>query len=307
MKVKVVGIFTIVAVVLCLLGFTQAQASPSIAIIGGVVNANTTSHITIATVPQSRSGMVIFYRCNTGITIRTVYPNQNANILGRYTWQWANGAPCNGSAMIDVNSHIGSSFMVTQKLFTIVPYITANIIGGGFLYGVKGVVVVSALPGTIVGLHIVVTCNDISKPIDEGIYANKTVDSSGRYYWSNIAYPCDRAGGNVRAIAPSYGNGYLFSAQKIFSVAGITVPAPIAPSPTPGNTNGNPWGYNFIPGNLIYSPNDAFCTVFACVTTFWTSTNGYVAECGNGDYTHSGGVSGACSRDGGVLHILYSH
>ncbi len=86
-------------------------------------------------------------------------------------------------------------------------------------------------------------------------------------------------------------------------------PAPTQPVPAqaPTGVNGNPWGYNFTPGNLIYSPNAAFCSYFTCVSTFWTKTNGYVAECGNGEYTHSGGVSGACSRDGGVLRALYSH
>lgn len=81
------------------------------------------------------------------------------------------------------------------------------------------------------------------------------------------------------------------------------------PTPTQGHTgvNGNPWGYDFNPGNLIYSPNSGFCGYFQCVSTFWTDTNGYVAECGNGSYTHSGGVRGACSRDGGVSRTLYSH
>src|SRR5205823_3014390 len=46
---------------------------------------------------------------------------------------------------------------------------------------------------------------------------------------------------------------------------------------------------------------------FSCVSTFWTATRGYVAECANGEYTHSAGVSGACSRDGGVSRTLYSH
>jgi hypothetical protein len=84
---------------------------------------------------------------------------------------------------------------------------------------------------------------------------------------------------------------------------------PPAPQPTtpPKGVNGNPWGYNFTPGNLIYTPASAFCSYFACVSTFWTKTNGYVAECVNGEYTHSGGISGACSRDGGVAQILYSH
>lgn len=90
-------------------------------------------------------------------------------------------------------------------------------------------------------------------------------------------------------------------------------PTPVptqAPAPTPTTStgvNGNPWGYNFNPGNLIYSPPSAFCDYFQCVSTFWTATRGYVAECYNGSYTHSGGVSGACSRDGGVEQPLYSH
>ncbi len=81
------------------------------------------------------------------------------------------------------------------------------------------------------------------------------------------------------------------------------------PTPTPHHTgvNGNPWGYDFNPGNLIYSPPSAFCSYFSCVSTFWSATRGYVAECANGEYTHSGGVSGACSRDGGVSRTLYSH
>ena len=84
------------------------------------------------------------------------------------------------------------------------------------------------------------------------------------------------------------------------------VQQPVPPPPVTG-VNGNPWGYDFNPGNLIYSPNSGFCSYFNCVSTFWTATNGYVAECGNGKYTHSDGVKGACSKDSGVSQILYSH
>ncbi|MEO8956938.1 MAG: hypothetical protein ABI396_04145 [Ktedonobacteraceae bacterium] len=81
------------------------------------------------------------------------------------------------------------------------------------------------------------------------------------------------------------------------------------PTPTPHcvAVNNNPWCYNFTPGNLITNPPSAFCSYFTCVSTFWTANHGYVAECANGSYTHSGGVSGACSRDGGVANMLYSH
>jgi len=73
--------------------------------------------------------------------------------------------------------------------------------------------------------------------------------------------------------------------------------------------NHNPWGYDFTPGQLLYSPVPGFCAgqYFQCVTTFWEDSGGYVVECHNGLYSHSGGVQGACSRDGGVWRPLYSH
>ena len=85
--------------------------------------------------------------------------------------------------------------------------------------------------------------------------------------------------------------------------------ATTAPTQPPAQTgvNGNPWGYNFVPGNTIYAPASAFCSYFTCVSTFWKDTSGYVVECVNGRYSHSGGVSGACSRDGGEGQTLYSY
>jgi hypothetical protein len=84
-----------------------------------------------------------------------------------------------------------------------------------------------------------------------------------------------------------------------------STPTP-TPTPCPG-VNCNPWGYNFSPGNLIYHPPSTFCSYFTCVSTFWTATSGYVVECYNGHYSHSGGVSGACSHNSGVWRPLYSH
>ncbi len=89
------------------------------------------------------------------------------------------------------------------------------------------------------------------------------------------------------------------------------VPTPTRPpAPTPTHcvgVNNNPWCYDFRPGNLIYNPPSAFCNYFICVSTFWTANHGYVAECADTHFTHSGGVGGACSHNGGVLRPLYSH
>lgn len=84
---------------------------------------------------------------------------------------------------------------------------------------------------------------------------------------------------------------------------------PPAPTPTPApatGVNGNPWGYNFNPGNVIYSPPGAFCSYFSCITSFWNG-NGYVEECNDGMYSKSGGIRGSCSRHGGDMRPLYQH
>jgi hypothetical protein len=79
------------------------------------------------------------------------------------------------------------------------------------------------------------------------------------------------------------------------------------PAPAQTGINGNPWGYNFNSGNLIYSPPANFCDYFNCIKSFWLSTNGYVDECNDGTYSHSGGRRGACSYHGGEMRPLYSH
>lgn len=86
-----------------------------------------------------------------------------------------------------------------------------------------------------------------------------------------------------------------------------------APQPTQASAatgvNGNPWGYDFNPGTPLTDPDPGFCDsgYFQCVTTFWKDTNGYVVQCSNGLFSHSGGIRGACSRDGGPAKTLYFH
>jgi len=105
----------------------QALASTPayrVAIIGGGIYSQRTSHITIATVPEVRVGMRIFYWCSVpSAMIRTVYPNHTTNVLGRYTWQWMQGAPCNtGRAVIIVVA--GATTI--QRTFAITPKIGVN-------------------------------------------------------------------------------------------------------------------------------------------------------------------------------------
>ena len=87
--------------------------------------------------------------------------------------------------------------------------------------------------------------------------------------------------------------------------------APVEPTQKPAppvNTCGaaaNPWGYNFCGGNVISNPPSDFCGYFSCIASFWTTTNGYVEQCVDGLFSHSGGRSGSCSKHGGNRRPLY--
>ena len=90
----------------------------------------------------------------------------------------------------------------------------------------------------------------------------------------------------------------------------VPIAAPTAaPTAAPVNLCGappNPWSYNFCGGGLIYSPDPSFCSYFKCIPSFWESTSGYVDQCNDGDFSHSGGRSGACSYHDGEERPLYS-
>jgi hypothetical protein len=68
----------------------------------------------------------------------------------------------------------------------------------------------------------------------------------------------------------------------------------------------NPWNYNFCGGGYIYAVPASFCDYFTCIPSFWESTNGYAEQCVDGDFSHSGGRSGACSYHGGERRPLYA-
>jgi hypothetical protein len=68
----------------------------------------------------------------------------------------------------------------------------------------------------------------------------------------------------------------------------------------------NPWCYSVFGGSgVIYNPPFRLCDYLPCITSFWSSTNGYVIQCADGQFSHSGGVSGSCSSHGGNGRPLY--
>ena len=70
----------------------------------------------------------------------------------------------------------------------------------------------------------------------------------------------------------------------------------------------NLWGYNFCSGSArtIAAAPSNFCSYFNCIASFWNQTNGYVVQCADGTYSHSGGVRGSCSSHRGVGRTLYA-
>jgi hypothetical protein len=87
-------------------------------------------------------------------------------------------------------------------------------------------------------------------------------------------------------------------------------PRPHPPTATPAPKYlpiaGNPWDYTLVnTGHILYQPNAAVCDYLTCIASFWDHTNGYVDECQDGEFSHSGGIQGACSHHGGENQPVY--
>lgn len=86
-------------------------------------------------------------------------------------------------------------------------------------------------------------------------------------------------------------------------------PAPTQPpAPTCGGTvvDGVCYSFDSTGGSQEYNPVPDFCTVFSCITSFYSGTS-YVVQCNDGMYSKSGGRTGSCSRHGGEGATLYRH
>ena len=181
----------------------------------------------------------------------------------------------------------------------------------------------------------VATCKSDPDPL-------KTLPAVGAHVWLEGRYVTDSQHGGWAELHPLYRWGALGSTDASAAPASTATPTPAptakatpkptpkptakaTPRPTPSPTAqptpkptptpiaqptgvyGNPWGYDFRSGNVIYNPPGAFCSYFDCIASFWTSTSGYVVQCGDGAFSHSGGRQGVCSRHGGYYRTLYSH
>lgn len=77
---------------------------------------------------------------------------------------------------------------------------------------------------------------------------------------------------------------------------GVTVPSQPS-SPTPATTAPSAPAVETV-GSSDHSTDAEFCSTRQCIGAF-TSEPGTIVQCSDGTYSHSGGISGACSRHGG--------
>jgi hypothetical protein len=76
---------------------------------------------------------------------------------------------------------------------------------------------------------------------------------------------------------------------------GLTPPTRSEASTTPGAPGGEKEG----PGSLSHAEDTQFCESHHCIPNF-PNGRGAVVECSDGQWSHSGGSSGACADHGGV-------
>jgi hypothetical protein len=53
------------------------------------------------------------------------------------------------------------------------------------------------------------------------------------------------------------------------------------------------------PGSSSHATDAQFCSTHTCIQNF-PNGSGYIVQCADGEWSHSGGRSSACSRHGGV-------
>lgn len=83
--------------------------------------------------------------------------------------------------------------------------------------------------------------------------------------------------------------------------SGQSAPTPSQPSNQPGTapTASTPSSPGVeTPGSLSHATDDQFCSTHQCIQNF-PNGNGYIVQCVDGEWSHSGGLSGACSDHGG--------
>ena len=82
--------------------------------------------------------------------------------------------------------------------------------------------------------------------------------------------------------------------RTVTHVVTRNVPRATPQVPAPTSTSGSGEG----PGSHSHADDPGFCANHQCIANF-SNGHGYIVQCADGEWSHSGGVSGACSEHGG--------
>ena len=116
-------------------------------------------------------------------------------------------------------------------------------------------------------------------------HLNVTDPSTGQTY----AIGCLEARGTVSCTGPGH---IAFAFQGPPPKQGAFKPPPATPSPP--STSSSVEG----PGSTSHATDQQFCSTHSCIANF-PNGNGTIVQCNDGAWSHSGGLSGACSDHGG--------
>jgi hypothetical protein len=81
-------------------------------------------------------------------------------------------------------------------------------------------------------------------------------------------------------------------------VASTSTPTQPPPAPTTTTTTTTTTQVVEQPGSSSHATDDQFCSTHQCIENF-PNGNGSIVQCQDGEWSHSGGLSGACSDHGG--------
>jgi hypothetical protein len=109
----------------------------------------------------------------------------------------------------------------------------------------------------------------------------------------------------LTALGVLLGVGEAAAQVTVAAPTEVRLQVPVAAVSQTCGAPANPWGYNFCGGSVITQPASNFCNSFSCIPSFWNQTNGYVIQCRDGEFSHSGGRQGSCSSHGGNLRTLF--
>lgn len=109
----------------------------------------------------------------------------------------------------------------------------------------------------------------------------------------NYTLKCTNYGGYV---ACTGGRGAVVSFQARDALAGRGVRS--TPSAPPPQQQPQPQPSVESPGSSSHATDSQFCSIHSCIENF-PNGNGYIVQCSDGTWSHSGGLSGACSDHGG--------